>query len=268
MPLELSVWVDRSCLRPDQEGRCSIAIELAASGSPLEGERPAARTVLALDVSASMKGEPLAQVIRSVNRMLDALALDGGESATDEVGIVAFSENATRVVEPVRVDAAGKRLVRSRVGRLFAESGTNIEAGLESFGGDARRDARVDAPRRHPPLRRRSERRRAYGRGASRGRAPAPARDLVLRARLRRRITARTCSRRLERRAAAVTSSSRTPRRARNRSLARSERKVMSSRRGSSSSCRRPTASSSFASSGARIRASRAKASSCRSPTW
>lgn len=128
MPLELSVWVDRSCLRSDQEGRCSIAIELAASGAPLEGRRPAARTVLALDVSASMKGEPLAQVIRSVDRILDAL--DGGESATDEVGIVAFSENATRVVEPVRVDAAGKRLVRSRVSRLFAESGTNIEAGL------------------------------------------------------------------------------------------------------------------------------------------
>ena len=93
--------------------------------SAAEGERPPSRTVLALDVSLSMKGEPLHQVIRSVDRLLDALGPE------DELGIVAFSENASRVVEPVRVDAAGKRLVRSRVGRLRAGSGTNIEAGLD-----------------------------------------------------------------------------------------------------------------------------------------
>jgi Ca-activated chloride channel homolog len=130
MSLALSVWIDRSSLRPDRDERCSLAVELVVKGTPAEGERPAARTVLALDVSASMKGEPLAQVIRSVDRLLDAL--DRGEGAApNEVGIVAFSENATRVVEPIRVDAAGKRLVRARVGRLFAESGTNIEAGLD-----------------------------------------------------------------------------------------------------------------------------------------
>ena len=126
MSLGLSLWVDRSSLRPDREGRCSLAVDLAATGSAaIEGRRPAARTILALDVSASMEGEPLAHVIRSVDRLLDALREE------DEVGIVAFSENASRVVEPVRVDAPGKRLVRSRVARLFAESGTNIEAGLE-----------------------------------------------------------------------------------------------------------------------------------------
>ncbi|MBX3219421.1 MAG: FHA domain-containing protein [Labilithrix sp.] len=131
MPLALSVWLDRSSLRPDRQGRCALAVDLAASGSPIEGERPAARTVLALDVSASMKGEPLAQVIRSVDRLLDALAGERRDGVVDEVGVVAFSENATCVVEPVRVDAAGKRLVRSRVGRLVADRGTNIEAGLD-----------------------------------------------------------------------------------------------------------------------------------------
>jgi len=125
MSIGLSLWVDRSSLRPDREGRCSLAIDLAAAGSGIEGPRRAARTILALDVSASMEGEPLTQVIRSVDRLLDAL------SEEDEIGIVAFSENAAGVVEPVRVDGAGKRLVRSRVGRLFAESGTNIEAGLD-----------------------------------------------------------------------------------------------------------------------------------------
>ncbi|MDF2694999.1 MAG: uncharacterized protein K0S65_3382 [Labilithrix sp.] len=130
MSLALSLWLDRPWLRPDREERCSLAVEVVASGSSVEGARPAARTVLALDVSASMKGEPLAQVIRSVDLLLDALEREDG-APPNEVGIVAFSENATRVVDPIRVDAAGKRLVRSRVGRLFAEHGTNIEAGLD-----------------------------------------------------------------------------------------------------------------------------------------
>lgn len=132
MALTLSTWVDRSCVRPDSrssghpdEARVSVAFEIEASGTAAEGNRPAARTVLALDVSLSMKGEPLDQVIRSVDRLLDALGPE------DEIGIVAFSENATKVIDPIRVDAAGKRLVRSRVGRLRAESGTNIEAGLD-----------------------------------------------------------------------------------------------------------------------------------------
>jgi Ca-activated chloride channel family protein len=126
MPLELSLWVDRSSLEPDREGRCALAIELQASGARAELERRTARTVLAIDVSASMEGEPLAQVVRSVDRLLDAL----DDESAHEIGVVAFSESALRVVDPVPVDAAGKRLVRSRVGRLFAESGTNIEAGL------------------------------------------------------------------------------------------------------------------------------------------
>lgn len=131
MPLALSLWLDRSCLRADEDGRCLLAVELVASGAPAEGVRPAARTVLALDVSASMKGEPLEQVIRSVDRLLDALGGERGDAPADEVGIVAFSDDAAFVVEPVRVDAAGKRLVRARVGRLVADRGTNIEAGLD-----------------------------------------------------------------------------------------------------------------------------------------
>lgn len=129
MPLTLSTWVDRSCIRADgrasDEGKLSVAFEVDAVGTAAERERLPARTVLAIDVSASMKGEPLEHVIRSVDRLLDALG------PNDEIGIVAFSDDAARVVEPVRVDGAGKRLVRSRVGRLQAESETNIEAGLD-----------------------------------------------------------------------------------------------------------------------------------------
>lgn len=125
MSLSLKVWLDRVSVRPDVEGRAYLVVEIEASGEPAEGPRPPATTVLAIDVSGSMQGAPIDQVIRSVDRLLDGLRVE------DRVGVVAFSSGATRVVEPVAVDAAGKKLVRSRVSRLFAEGHTNVEAGLD-----------------------------------------------------------------------------------------------------------------------------------------
>ncbi len=125
MALSLKVWLDRASMRPDVDARAHLVVEIEASGDPVEGQRPPATTVLAIDVSGSMQGAPIDQVIRSVDRLLDGLRVE------DRVGVVAFSSGATRVVEPVAVDAAGKKLVRSRVARLFAEGHTNVEAGLE-----------------------------------------------------------------------------------------------------------------------------------------
>jgi uncharacterized protein YegL len=124
MPITLKSWLDRSSVRPLGDSKVTAVFEIAARGKGVDAVRPRGRTVLALDVSRSMKGQPLAHVIKSVDRILDALNED------DEVGIVAFSNQATRLVEPVRLDIAGKKLIRSRVGRLGAEAGTNIEAGL------------------------------------------------------------------------------------------------------------------------------------------
>jgi len=121
--LELRCFVDRESLRPSG-GTVFVSIELTASGDSAEPRREPARTVLALDVSRSMTGQPLEQVVRSVDRLLDAL------DERDEIGVVAFSENAASVVEPVRADAEGRRLVRARVARLGTQRGTNIEAGI------------------------------------------------------------------------------------------------------------------------------------------
>ena len=125
MALSLTVWLDRASMRPDVDAKAHLVVELEASGDPVEGQRPPATTVLAIDVSGSMQGAPIDQVIRSVDRLLDGLRVE------DRVGVVAFSSGATRVVDPVAVDAAGKKLVRSRVARLFAEGHTNLEAGLD-----------------------------------------------------------------------------------------------------------------------------------------
>lgn len=131
MPLSLSTFLSRASVRPAgsaSEQRLSVAFEVEAHGE--ESERPSvrrpSRTVLAVDISGSMAGEPLDQVIRSIDRLVDALG------AEDELGIVAFSDDATSLIEPLRVDAAGKRLVRSRVAKLRATANTNIEAGLDA----------------------------------------------------------------------------------------------------------------------------------------
>jgi Ca-activated chloride channel family protein len=123
--LTFQVLLDRASVRPDAETTLHLVVELEASGEAVEALRPPATTVLAIDVSGSMQGEPLDQVIRSVDRLLDGLRPE------DRLGVIAFSSGATLVTEPVAVDAAGKKLVRARVARLFAEGQTNIEAGLD-----------------------------------------------------------------------------------------------------------------------------------------
>ena len=126
MPISLQAWLDRSSVRPTGTSRLSAVFEVTAQGKGVEeGARPRARTILSLDVSYSMKGRPLHDVIKSVDRILDAVHAD------DEIGVVAFSEFASVICEPVRADARGKKLIRSRVVRLEAMSGTNIGAGLD-----------------------------------------------------------------------------------------------------------------------------------------
>lgn len=129
MALKLDTWLDVGSLRPDASAKAHLVIEVSAddarSEAGAEQARPPATTVLAIDVSGSMHGDPLDHVVRSVDRLLDALRPE------DSIAVVAFSDGATRVVDPVAVDANGKRLVRQRVARLIAEGHTNVEGGLE-----------------------------------------------------------------------------------------------------------------------------------------
>ena len=125
MPVSFFARLDRTTVRPGERTRAHLVLDLHATGAAVEAERPPSRTILALDVSSSMSGEPIDQVVRSVDRLVEALR------PVDEVGVVAFSDAATCVVEPVRVDAAGKKLVRSRVARLVASGRTNVQGAIE-----------------------------------------------------------------------------------------------------------------------------------------
>jgi Ca-activated chloride channel family protein len=117
---------DRPAIDPTKDAnRLFVVAELVAKGDGVERERPPLDAVLALDVSGSMQGPPIAQVIASVGQIADLF------QQTDRVGIVAFSNNATLVCAPEPMNESGKRLLRLRAARLAADGGTGIQAGLE-----------------------------------------------------------------------------------------------------------------------------------------
>jgi Ca-activated chloride channel family protein len=103
-----------------------LLVDVTATGAPVDAVRPALSVVFVLDVSGSMLGEPLAQVVRSVSLLTELL------SPTDKVGVVVFSHEAS-VVCPLRVlDTDVRRSLQRRLASLRAGGGTNIEAGLRA----------------------------------------------------------------------------------------------------------------------------------------
>jgi Ca-activated chloride channel family protein len=123
--IALTASPDRRSVDPGAPpSRLHVVVELRARGAPVEGERAPIACVLALDVSGSMKGEPLEHLVASV-RQLSAIA-----APSDHVGVVVFADSAAVVAPPIPMDAHGRRLVQARVSRLVAGGNTNIEDGL------------------------------------------------------------------------------------------------------------------------------------------
>jgi Ca-activated chloride channel homolog len=121
-PVSLSISTDYTRVSPG-EARLHVVVELEAHGTPAD-TRPRLLAVFALDVSGSMMGPPLEQVARSVDRLVDLLAPD------DQLGVVAFADNATEVAPLTPLTPEAKRVVCSRVVRLQADGQTNVQAAL------------------------------------------------------------------------------------------------------------------------------------------
>lgn len=122
--LSLSVLPDARRAPPGVH-ELSVVLEVrAGEGAPVEGGRPALAAVLALDVSGSMAGPPLAHVVASIDRVVELLG------PGDRLGVAAFSNRGSEVVALAPLDPAQRRTVRARVARLVAASSTNLEDGL------------------------------------------------------------------------------------------------------------------------------------------
>jgi len=116
--------VEKTTMRPGAREDLHLVVDLTASGAPAERARPKLRVVFCVDASTSMTGEPLAHVQASVEMIVDLL------DDTDEVGLVAFSTQATIVSAPTALAASGRAMLKRRVNGLHANGHTNIESGL------------------------------------------------------------------------------------------------------------------------------------------
>jgi Ca-activated chloride channel family protein len=135
----LTLSLDTTSLATAREARVHLVAALTAHGPAAERARAPVSVVLALDVSGSMAGPPLGHLVRSVDRLVGLL------EPHDQLGIVAFSSQASVVLPLGPVTAEHARLARARVGRLGPSGSTNIEGGLllaKQLFGEERADAR------------------------------------------------------------------------------------------------------------------------------
>lgn len=110
-------------VRPDTELTTHAVATIRAPKAPGTRARPMLSGVLVLDVSGSMHGEPLAQVLHSAKRLAEIL------DDTDRLGIVTFSDGATTVASLTAL-REGKRDLVAKLGRIEANGRTNIAGGL------------------------------------------------------------------------------------------------------------------------------------------
>ncbi|MEO7329705.1 MAG: FHA domain-containing protein [Minicystis sp.] len=122
--LDLTLALEESGLEPKRAVRLHLAAEISAVAPGIERQRPPLSVAIAVDASGSMRGPPMEQVMLSIDRLVGLLEGD------DRVGVVAFSDSATDVAELTAIDVAARRLISSRVHRIEAEGGTNMESGL------------------------------------------------------------------------------------------------------------------------------------------
>ncbi|MEQ8892467.1 MAG: VWA domain-containing protein [Sandaracinaceae bacterium] len=124
--ITLSLEPEHVTLPAGARAKTHLVIRLAGSAEhAVERARPRLRIVFAVDTSGSMEGPPIDHVTRSVAEMLRLLHDD------DEVGLVAFSDEAAVVAEVARLGDGHRSTLARRARRLSAGGRTNLEAGVQ-----------------------------------------------------------------------------------------------------------------------------------------
>ena len=105
------------------------ALRLAGTGQALEAERASLAVALVVDASRSMKGEPIAHVLKSCELLVDLLG------PRDRLAIVTFSRRADVLCGLLAMDGAGRAQVVASLGGVHTSSGTNLHGGLAAAAG-------------------------------------------------------------------------------------------------------------------------------------
>lgn len=127
-PFDVVVSAERSSI-PTTRTTLWCALRIEPTGAAMEAQRAPIALALVLDVSGSMGGEPIAQVIKASELLVDLL--DEG----DELAVVTFSQDA-KVQANLRPCTEARRAeVKRRVRAIDTGGGTNVEAGLRTAGG-------------------------------------------------------------------------------------------------------------------------------------
>ncbi|HUJ60373.1 MAG TPA: VWA domain-containing protein, partial [Kofleriaceae bacterium] len=105
------------------------AIRIASRGKGLETERAPLAIALVIDVSGSMKGEPIAHVLTSCEIVAHLL------DARDRLAIVTFADHAGVRCGLTAMDDAGRAQLVATLRDVHADGATNMHAGIEAGAG-------------------------------------------------------------------------------------------------------------------------------------
>ena len=105
------------------------SIRIDAKGKALEAERAPLAVALVIDVSGSMKGDPIAHVVQSCE--IVAKLLGPG----DRLAIVTFSDHAGVRCGLTALDDDGRTAIATALRDVVADGNTNMHAGMEAGAG-------------------------------------------------------------------------------------------------------------------------------------
>ena len=122
-PLSLHLAPVHPAVRPDATTTTYAVATIRANATSTGRARPRLTGVLVLDVSGSMQGEPLAQVLFSARRLAELL------DDQDRLAVVTFAD-AAHTAAPLTTLGTGRREIAQRLSLVEANGRTNISGGL------------------------------------------------------------------------------------------------------------------------------------------
>jgi Ca-activated chloride channel homolog len=127
-PFRVTARAERASVSPGSSTLWA-ALRLAGTGQALEAERAPLAVALVVDASTSMRGEPIAHVLKSCELLVKLLG------PSDRLAIVTFSRHADVMCGLTAMDDAGRAQVVASLGGVRTSRGTNLHGGLAAAAG-------------------------------------------------------------------------------------------------------------------------------------